>query len=161
MRDVLGDEKQSRRCCAREGDAGGSSKLGRDTVGMMKEFQEFAFKGNLIDMAVGIIMGAAFGPIIASLVGDIIMPPIGALMSGADFSTLKAVIPGTEVGIGYGKFINAIINFLITAFAIFMLVKLVNAAKSRMEAEKAAAPPPAPARQEVLLEEIRDALRKR
>jgi large conductance mechanosensitive channel len=128
---------------------------------MLKEFQEFAFKGNLIDMAVGIIMGAAFGPIIASLVGDIIMPPIGALMAGIDFTKLSATIPGTEVGIGYGKFINAVINFLITAFAIFMLVKFVNAAKSRMEAEKAAAPPPAPVRQEVLLEEIRDALRKR
>ncbi len=130
-------------------------------MSVMKEFQEFAFKGNLIDMAVGIIMGAAFAPIIASLVGDIIMPPIGAMMSGINFSELALTIPGTAVGIGYGKFIQALISFLITAFAIFMLVKFVNAAKKRMEKEQAAAPAPAPARQEVLLEEIRDALRKR
>jgi large conductance mechanosensitive channel len=130
-------------------------------MSMLKEFQEFAFKGNLIDMAVGIIMGAAFGPIIASLVGDIIMPPIGAAMAGINFSELAATIPGTTVNIGYGKFIQALINFLITAFAIFMLVKAVNAAKKRMEKEAAAAPAAAPPRQEVLLEQIRDALVKR
>jgi large conductance mechanosensitive channel len=134
-------------------------------MGMMKEFQEFAFKGNLIDMAVGIIMGAAFGPIIASLVGDVIMPPIGMAMNGVDFSAmgipLGTAADGKAVVIGYGKLINALINFLITAFAIFMLVKFVNSAKKRMEKEAAAAPPPAPPRNEVLLEEIRDALRKR
>ena len=130
-------------------------------MGLLKEFQEFAFKGNLIDMAVGIIMGAAFGPIVASLVGDVIMPPIGAMMSGINFSDLAVGIPGTKAVIGYGKFIQAIINFLITAAAIFMLVKMVNEAKRRMEKEKAAAPPAAPPRSEVLLEEIRNALVKK
>lgn len=134
-------------------------------MGMLKEFQEFAFKGNLIDMAVGIIMGAAFGPIVASLVGDIIMPPIGMLLNGMDFSSLGiplgAAADGKPVVIGYGKFINAFINFLITAAAIFMLVKFVNEAKRRMEKEKAAAPPPPPPASEVLLKEIRDALVKR
>jgi large conductance mechanosensitive channel len=132
---------------------------------MLREFQEFAFKGNLIDMAVGIIMGAAFGPIIASLVGDIIMPPIGMLLGGLDFSAYKIVLgvgaDGKEVAIGYGKFITVVISFLITALAIFMLVKAVNEAKRRMEKEKAAAPPPPPPRQEILLQEIRDALVKR
>jgi large conductance mechanosensitive channel len=134
-------------------------------MGLLKEFQEFAFKGNLIDMAVGIIMGAAFGPIIASLVGDVIMPPIGMAMNGVDFSSmaipLGTAADGKVVGIGYGKLINALINFLITAAAIFMLVKFVNTAKKRMEKEAAAAPPPPPPRQEVLLEEIRNALMKR
>ena len=135
-------------------------------MGMLKEFQEFAFKGNLIDMAVGIIMGAAFGPIVASLVGDVVMPPIGMLLGGMDFSSFSIPLGGTNAdgtpaAIKYGSFINTIINFLITAGAIFLLVKMVNQAKRRMEKEKAAAPPPAPPRQEVLLQEIRDALVKR
>ena len=132
---------------------------------MLKEFQEFAFKGNLIDMAVGIIMGAAFGPIIASLVGDVIMPPIGMMLGGLDFSSYKIPLgsgaDGKEIAIGYGKFITVIINFLITAAAIFLLVKMVNEAKRRMEKEKAATPPPAPPRSEMLLEEIRNALVKK
>jgi large conductance mechanosensitive channel len=129
-------------------------------MGMLKEFQEFAFKGNLIDVAVGIIMGAAFGPIIASLVGDVIMPPIGMAMGQVDFSSLAIPLgngaDGKAVGIGYGKLINAFINFLITAFAIFLLVKAVNTAKQRMAREEAAAAPAAPPRQEILLEALID-----
>jgi large conductance mechanosensitive channel len=139
---------------------------------MLKEFKEFAMKGNMLDMAVGIVIGAAFGKIIESLVKDVIMPPIGLLMGGVDFSNMFAVLkqgatagPYATVEIAqkagavtwnYGVFINTIIAFLIVAFAIFMLVKAVNQAK---RAEPPAAPP-APAEDVVLLREIRDALKK-
>ncbi len=133
-------------------------------MGMIKEFQDFAVKGNVVDMAVGIIIGGAFGTIVKSLVSDIIMPPIGVLMGGLDFSslalTLKAATADAEaVTLNYGLFINNVISFLIVAWAVFMLVKGMNALKKKEEA--APSEPPAPPRSEVLLEEIRDALKAR
>lgn len=128
-------------------------------MGMFQEFKEFAIKGNMIDLAVGFIMGGAFGTVISSLVKDVIMPPIGMLMGGVDFSNLGIALgtnpKGEEVLIKYGAFINSVISFLILAACVFLLVKIVNSLK-REEEEKPAAPP----RQEVLLEEIRDALKK-
>ncbi len=128
-------------------------------MGVMQEFKDFAMKGNVVDLAVGVIMGAAFAPIVSTLVDNIIMPPIGAMMAGVDFSTLAASIPtgGEPVLIKYGLFLNAIIKFLITAFAIFMLVKAMNSMKKPAPAAAPAAPPPS----EVYLKEIRDALVKK
>jgi large conductance mechanosensitive channel len=139
-------------------------------MSMVKEFKEFISRGNVIDLAVGVIIGAAFGAIVTSLVADVIMPPIGYLMSGIDFSSLKAVIAPAivdgagkvthpEVAIAYGNFINKIINFIIVAFVIFLVVKGVNSLK-RKEAEKPAEPP-APTTDQALLMEIRDLLAKR
>ncbi len=133
-------------------------------MSMIKEFQQFALKGNVLDMAVGIIIGSAFGKIISSLVEDIIMPPIGLLMGGMDFSNLKFVIKEAAenvpaVAIKYGAFINVIINFTIVAFAMFMLIKGMNSLKKKEETAPSA--PPKPSNQEILLMEIRDALRKR
>ena len=132
---------------------------------MLKEFQEFALKGNVVDMAVGIIIGAAFGTVVKSLVDNVMMPPIGYLMGGVDFSNLslplgKGLDGKTDVVIKYGLFINSIISFVIVAFALFMVIKAMNTAKKRFEKEKeeAEAEPP---RQEVLLEEIRDLLKAR
>jgi large conductance mechanosensitive channel len=130
-------------------------------MGMLQEFKEFAMKGNVVDLAVGVIMGAAFAPIVSTLVDNIIMPPIGMLLAGVDFSglalTLQPAAGGKEaVAIKYGLFLNAVIKFLITAFAIFLLVKAMNAMKKPAPAA-AAAPPPS----EVYLKEIRDALTKR
>lgn len=140
---------------------------------MLKEFKEFAVKGNMIDMAVGIIIGGAFGTIISSLVKDVIMPPIGLAMGGIDFAeqfillqageaagpylTVAAAKEAGAVTMNYGLFINACISFLIVAFAVFMLVRQVN----RMKAEEEAAPaaPPEPPKEEVLLGEIRDLLK--
>ena len=134
-------------------------------MGIISEFREFAIKGNMIDMAVGIIMGAAFGSVITSLVNDVIMPPIGAMMGGVDFSSLAVALPSLDPSkpatLNYGKFINAVISFLIVAWAVFMLVKAVNKAKAMVEKPKAPAAPAAPPRSEVLLEEIRNALVKR
>ena len=129
---------------------------------MIKEFKEFAVKGNVVDMAVGIIIGAAFGKIVSSFVGDVIMPPIGMLLGGVDFSNLaitlkEAVGEDPAVVIGYGKFIQTIIDFLIISFSIFMAVKAINTLK-RKEQEAPQAPPEPPA-QEVLLTEIRDLLK--
>lgn len=131
-------------------------------MGMIKEFKEFAVKGNVVDMAVGIIIGAAFGKIVSSFVGDVIMPPIGMLLGGVDFSNLaitlkEAVGEDPAVVIGYGKFIQTIIDFLIISFSIFMAVKAMNTLK-RKEQEAPQAPPEPPA-QEVLLTEIRDLLK--
>jgi large conductance mechanosensitive channel len=131
-------------------------------MGLVKEFREFAVRGNVIDMAVGIIIGGAFGTIVQSLVKDVIMPPIGMALGGVDFSNikipLKAGAPGVEpVTMNIGLFLNNVISFLIVAFAVFMLVKAVNEVRRRFETEKeapAAAPPPS----EVYLREIRDAL---
>lgn len=123
---------------------------------IMKEFQEFAMRGNVLDLAIGVIMGAAFGPIVSTLVDGIIMPPIGYILAGVDFSSLAVTLPtptGHGVEIKYGLFLNAVIRFLITAFAIFLLVKAVN--RMRRPAP-AAAPGPTPS--EVYLKEIRDAL---
>ena len=137
-------------------------------MSMVQEFKEFAMRGNVVDLAVGVIMGAAFAPIVSTLVEKVIMPPIGYALGGADFSAYKFTIHAAdaakkipEVAIQYGSFINALINFALTAFAIFMLVKGINTMKAKFEKEKAAAPPPPPPRQEVLLEEIRNALVKR
>lgn len=129
-------------------------------MGMLKEFKEFALKGNMIDMAVGIIIGGAVGKLVASLVEDVIMPPIGVLMGGMDFSelgyTLQAAAGDTPaVVLKYGAFIQSFIDFLILAFAIFMMIKMINSMKKKEEA----APTP-PSNEEVLLTEIRDALRK-
>ncbi len=119
---------------------------------MLKEFKEFAIKGNMIDMAVGIVIGAAFGAIISSLVDDIIMPLVGLLLGGTDFS---AIVLGP---MNVGLFINAIVKFLIIAWALFMVVKGVNSMKKKEEAKPAA--PKAPPAEEVLLGEIRDLLKK-
>lgn len=133
-------------------------------MSMLNEFKEFAMRGNVVDLAVGVIMGAAFGPIVSTLVENIIMPPVGYMMAGVDFSTLAAVLPtptGKGVEIKYGLFLNAVIKFLITAFAIFLLVKAMNTAKARFEKPATAAAPPPPPPSEVYLKEIRDALTKR
>ena len=128
-------------------------------MGMIQEFKEFALKGNMVDMATGIIIGAAIGTLVGSLVKDIIMPPIGLLLGGVDFSAIKiplaaAVGDQPEVSINIGTFVNNIISFLIVSFVIFMLIKMMNTLK----AKEAAAPPPPPAPSEVYLKEIRDAL---
>ena len=123
------------------------------------EFKKFAMRGNVIDMAVGIIIGAAFGKIVDSLVKDIMMPPIGLLLGKVDFSDLKLYLTHGEnpVTVNYGLFINALISFLIVAFAIFMAIKLINKLNRKKE-EPAAAP--APTKEEVLLTEIRDLLKE-
>lgn len=132
-------------------------------MSILKEFKEFAVKGNAIDMAVGIIIGAAFGKIVSSLVGDVIMPPIGVLLGGVDFSNLAVVIREAAdnkpaVLISYGKFIQTLIDFIIIAFTIFMFIKSINTLKKK----EVAAPetPPEPTKQEILLAEIRDLLKK-
>lgn len=136
-------------------------------MGIIDEFKEFAMKGNVVDLAVGVIMGAAFAPIVGTLVDNVIMPPIGLAMAGLDFSALKLPLQAAdaakkipEVAIGYGLFLNAVIKFLITAFAIFLLVKGMNTIKKPAAAAPAAAPPP-PAPSEIYLKEIRDALVKK
>jgi large conductance mechanosensitive channel len=130
---------------------------------MVKEFKEFAMKGNVMDMAVGIIIGGAFGKIISSFVGDILMPPIGMLLGGMDFSKMAFTLkPGSEgvepVLLKYGVFINTTIDFLIIAFAIFMVVKAMNSLKKK-QVEVPTAPPEPPADVK-LLTEIRDLLKK-
>jgi large conductance mechanosensitive channel len=131
-------------------------------MSMMKEFKTFAMKGNMVDMAVGIIIGAAFGKIIASLVKDVIMPPIGMLVGGVNFTELKLTLQeaaGEEaaVTLNYGNFIQTAVDFLIIAFAIFMVVKAINSMKKKEE--EAPAAPPKPSNEEVLLTEIRDVLK--
>ncbi len=136
-------------------------------MGLLQEFKAFAMRGNVVDMAVGIIIGGAFGQIVSSLVKDVIMPPIGLLLGNVDFSQLAIVLKeaGTDaagkdipaVTLGYGLFINTIINFLIVAMAIFAMIKVMNKLKKKEEAAPAVPPPP-PA-QEVLLTEIRDILK--
>jgi len=133
-------------------------------MSMIQEFKKFAMRGNVMDMAIGIIIGAAFGKIISSIVGDVIMPPIGLLLGGVDFSnlaiTLKQGSEGVEpVLLKYGVFINTVIDFLIIAFVIFMVVKGINSMKKKEEEKPAA--PPAPTKSELLLAEIRDELRKK
>ncbi len=133
-------------------------------MGIIKEFQEFAVKGNVVDMAVGIIIGGAFGTIVKSLVDDIIMPPIGMMLGNVDFSNIvitlqQATADSEAVTMNIGSFINNVISFLIVAWAVFMLVKGMNSLKKK-EAEAPTAPP-APTKSEVLLTEIRDALKAR
>ena len=137
---------------------------------MLKEFKKFITKGNVIEMAVGLIFAVYFGAIIKSLVDHIIMPPIGMLLGGVDFSELKLVLQQgvmngdvevPEVAISYGLFLNTIITFLIVAFSIFMVVKGYNKMKEMTEKkEEETAAPPAPSKEEVLLSEIRDLLKK-
>lgn len=133
-------------------------------MGMMQEFKTFAMRGNVVDMAVGIIIGGAFGKIVSSLVSDVIMPPIGVLIGGINFSSLAITIKdamgeSAAVTLNYGKFIQTILDFIIIAFAIFMLIKGMNSLKRKEE--EAPAPPPAPSKEEVLLTEIRDAIRQK
>jgi large conductance mechanosensitive channel len=130
-------------------------------MSVVKEFREFAVKGNVVDMAVGIIIGGAFGKIVSSLVGDVIMPPIGVLLGGVDFSSLAVTLKQASgetaaVTLGYGKFLTAFVDFLIVAWAVFLLVKGINALKRKKE--EAPAAPPAPPEDVKLLTEIRDLL---
>lgn len=132
-------------------------------MGMMKEFKEFAMRGNVVDMAVGIVLGVAFGAIVKSLVADVIMPPIGLLLGGMDFSALgftikEATETAEAVIIKYGVFINTILEFIIIAFSIFLVIKGMNSMKKKEEEKPAA--PPAPSKEETLLTEIRDLLKK-
>jgi large conductance mechanosensitive channel len=130
---------------------------------LLDEFKAFAMKGNVVDMAVGIIIGAAFGKIVSSVVSDIIMPPIGLLLGGVNFTDLKLVMKtatdtAPAVTWNYGNFIQVTFDFLIVAFAVFLLIKAINAAKKKEEAAPSA--PPAVPKEEILLTEIRDLLKK-
>jgi large conductance mechanosensitive channel len=142
---------------------------------MLKEFKEFVMRGNVVDMAVGIIIGVAFGTIVQSLVNDVIMPPIGLALGNVDFSNLftvlkegvppgpyAALVEAQEAGavtINYGAFTNTIISFLIVAFAVFLLIRRINSMKKREE--EAPAAPPEPSKEETLLTEIRDLLKQK
>jgi large conductance mechanosensitive channel len=140
-------------------------------TGFLREFQEFALRGNMVDMAVGIIIGAAFGTIVNSLVEDVIMPPIGLVLGGVDFSDIYVNLSGQDYAsaaaakdagapaIYVGLFLNKLINFVIVAFAVFLLIKGMN--RLRRRSDEAAEEAPQPPRQEILLEEIRDLLAKR
>jgi large conductance mechanosensitive channel len=133
---------------------------------LMQEFRQFAVKGNVVDMAVGIIIGAAFGKIISSLVNDVIMPPIGLAIGGVDFTDLKAVLKPAVVDpagntidavtLNYGAFLQTTLDFLIVAFAVFMLIKAIN----RLKRKEEVAPSVPPTKEETLLTEIRDLLKK-
>jgi len=142
---------------------------------MLKEFKEFAMRGNVVDMAVGIIIGGAFGTIVSSLVADVLMPPLGLLLGNVDFTNLFMILKeGAQAGpyasladaqkagavtINYGMFINKVVSFVIVAFAVFLLIKSINSMKKKEEAAPAA--PAAPPKQELLLAEIRDILKSR
>lgn len=144
-------------------------------MGLIKEFKDFAMKGNVVDMAVGIIIGAGFGKIVGSLVNDVIMPPIGMLIGGVNFTDLKvslgqgpekALPDGTkeaakEVYLNYGAFLQTVFDFLIVAAAVFAIIKIMNTAKARFDKQEAAAAPAAPPEDVLLLREIRDALKSR
>ncbi|WP_192349448.1 large-conductance mechanosensitive channel protein MscL [Algoriphagus sp. Y33] len=137
-------------------------------MGFLKEFKEFAVKGNVIDLAVAVIIGGAFGKIVASFVKDIVMPPIGVLLGGVEFTDLALVLKENSVGpageelgpvlLTYGIFIQNVVDFLIIAIVIFLAVKGINSLKKKEEVKPT--PPPAPPKSEVLLEEIRDLLKK-
>ena len=136
---------------------------------IVQEFREFAMKGNVVDMAVGIIIGAAFGKIVSSLVNDVIMPPLGLLIGGVDFTELKIILKEAAVDpagnaisavtLNYGTFVQTTFDFLIVAFAIFMMIKAMNNMKKKQASAPAPAPP-APSKEETLLTEIRDLLKK-
>ena len=148
-------------------------------MGLLQEFKTFALKGNVVDMAVGVIIGGAFGKIVTSLVNDVIMPPIGYLTGGVDFKDLKWVIQEAveatdttaaiaEVSLKYGAFVQQIIDFLIIAISVFAMIKLINKLSSLRKkeeeeaaAEPAPAPEPEPTKEEVLLAEIRDLLKEK
>ena len=138
----------------------------------LQEFKAFAMKGNVVDMAVGVIIGGAFGKIVCSVVGDVIMPPLGLLIGGVNFTDLKwvmkpaEVVDGKEIAavtLNYGNFLQATFDFLIIAFSIFMFIKLITKLTEKKKAETPAAPPapPAPSKEEVLLSEIRDILKEK
>lgn len=132
-------------------------------MGMLKEFREFAMRGNVVDLAVGVIIGAAFGRVVSSLVADIVMPPLGLLIGGVDFKQFHLVLREAEgnipaVVMNYGAFLQNIFDFIIVAFAIFMIIKLMNKLRSKEDEKQTA--PPAPAAEETLLTEIRDLLRQ-
>lgn len=140
-------------------------------MSLVKEFKQFAMRGNVVDMAVGIIIGGAFGKIVSSIVNDVIMPPIGLLVGGVNFTELKITIKDAGVDaagaainavtINYGNFIQVIIDFLIIAFAIFMVIKGMNHMKKKEESVPVAPPaPPVPTKDQELLSEIRDLLKK-
>ena len=144
-------------------------------MGMLKEFKSFAMKGNVLDLAVAVVIGGAFGKIVTSFVNDVIMPPVGLLLGNTDFSKLRvilkqgvdAVMDGdsvvapaiTEVSIRYGAFINTLLDFVLVALAIFMVIKAFN--KLKKKEEEAPATPPAPSKEETLLSEIRDILKEK
>ncbi len=138
-------------------------------MGLVSEFKEFAMKGNVVDLAVGVIIGAAFGKIVSSLVTDVVMPPLGLVVGGLDFSAQKVVLKDAlvegakvvkpETAIYYGRFFNNVIDFMIVAFAIFIMIKMINRLK-RAPAPAPAVPPP-PTKEELLLTDIRDILKNR
>ncbi len=133
-------------------------------MGMLQEFKTFAMRGNVVDLAVGIVIGGAFGKIVSSFVADVIMPPIGLIIGGVNFKNLAITIKeaagdAAAVTINYGNFIQTLFDFLIIAFAIFMVIKGMNSLSKKKE--EAPAEPPAPTREETLLTEIRDALQKK
>jgi large conductance mechanosensitive channel len=135
-------------------------------MSLLKEFKEFAVKGNVIDMAVGVIIGAAFGKVVTSVVSDIVMPPIGLLIGGMDFSklaiTLKDASEGTAaVVISYGRFVQTAVDFTIIAFAIFMMIKAINTLKRKEAVTEETPTDPEPTREELLLTEIRDLLKNK
>jgi len=142
-------------------------------MSLVKEFKEFAMRGNVVDLAVGIIIGGAFGKIVSSVVADVIMPPIGLLLGGVKFTDLKilltdpvvdaaGVITQQAVSINYGNFVQALVDFLIIAFAIFMMIKGMNSMKKKEVAVPVEAPaPPEPTKEELLLAEIRDILKNK
>jgi len=132
-------------------------------MSMMTEFRDFAMRGNVVDMAVGIVIGGAFGKIVSSFVNDVLMPPIGMALGGVDFSDLAITLKEAAgevaaVTLNYGSFIQTVIDFIIIAFAIFMVIKAMNSMKKKEEAAPAA--PPKPSAEETLLTEIRDLLKK-
>jgi len=134
-------------------------------MGLVKEFKEFAMKGSVVDLAVGVIIGGAFGKIVSSFVNDVLMPPLGVLLGGVDFKDYKAILVEAvgetpAVTLNYGMFIQNVIDFVIIAAAIFLMIKAMNSAKKK---EEAAAPavPPAPSAEETLLGEIRDLLKEK
>ena len=146
-------------------------------MSVIKELKEFMMRGNVVDMAVGVIVGGAFGKIVSSLVSDIIMPPIGVILGGVNFSDLKFIIKGATadaaaVSVNYGTFLQTVLDFIIIATAIFFAIKAINTLKSKKEEEVVSAPPapskeevvsapPAPSKEEVLLTEIRDLLKEK
>ena len=139
-------------------------------MSLLKEFKDFAMRGNVIDLAVGVIIGGAFGKIVASLVADVIMPPIGLLVGGVNFTDLKwdlkaaEVVDGVEkaaVTLNYGNFLQVTFDFIIVAFAIFMFIKGMNRLNKKKEEVPAPAAPPAPSKEELLLAEIRDLLKEK
>jgi large conductance mechanosensitive channel len=133
-------------------------------MSMVQEFKKFAMRGNVIDMAVGIVIGVAFGKIVSSFVADVVMPPLGLLLGGVDFKDLAIVLKDAigdtpAVVIAYGQFIQTIVDFVIIAFVIFLVIKAMNSLKAKEEAAPSA--PPAPTKEEILLTEIRDLLKEK